>query len=36
MDNSMLNRFYEDNVIMTKDETKQNVDFVIHLVNDIL
>ncbi|CAG2205567.1 unnamed protein product [Mytilus edulis] len=36
MDNAMLNRFYEDNVKMTRDETSQNVNFVTPLVNDIL
>ncbi|VDI50356.1 Hypothetical predicted protein [Mytilus galloprovincialis] len=36
MDNSVLNRFYEDNVKMTRDETSQNVNFVTPLVNDIL
>ncbi|XP_063449019.1 protein mab-21-like 3 [Mytilus trossulus] len=36
MDNTMLNRFYEDNVKMTRDETKQNVEFVKPLVQDIL
>jgi DNA topoisomerase VI subunit A len=36
MDNSMLNRFYEDNVKMTREETKRNVDIVMPLVNDIL
>ena len=32
----MLNRFYEDNVKMTREETKRNVDSVMPLVNDIL
>ena len=32
----MLNRFYEDNVKMSRKETKRNVDIVIPLVNDIL
>ncbi|CAG2185166.1 unnamed protein product [Mytilus edulis] len=36
MDNTILNRFYEDNVKMTRDETKQNVEFVKPLVQDIL
>jgi hypothetical protein len=36
MDNLMLNRFYEDNVKMTREETKRNVDIVMPLVNDIL
>ncbi|XP_052072249.1 protein mab-21-like 3 [Mytilus californianus] len=36
MDNTMLNRFYEDNVKMTRDETSKNVEFVIPLVDDIL
>jgi hypothetical protein len=33
---TVLNRFYEDNVKMTKEETKRNVDIVMPLVNDIL
>jgi hypothetical protein len=32
----MLNRFYEDNVKMTRDETNRNVKIVMPLVNDIL
>ena len=32
----MLNRFYEDNVKMTKEETKRNVDIVMPLVDKIL
>ncbi|XP_071177921.1 cyclic GMP-AMP synthase-like receptor 1 [Mytilus edulis] len=34
--NTMLNNFYEDHVKMTRVETKQNVDFVIPLVNKLL
>ncbi|CAG2185164.1 unnamed protein product [Mytilus edulis] len=36
MDNTMLNKFDEDNVKMTRDETKQNVECVIPIVNNIL
>ncbi|CAC5397076.1 unnamed protein product [Mytilus coruscus] len=36
MDNTMLNRFYEDNVKMTRNETSQNVEFVKPLVHGIL
>jgi hypothetical protein len=36
MDNSMLNRFYEDDVKMSREETKRNVDIVMPLVDDIL
>ena len=32
----MLNRFYEDNVKMTREETKRNVDIVMALVDNIL
>lgn len=32
----MLNRFYEDKVKMSRDETKQNVDIVMPLVDNIL
>lgn len=32
----MLNRFYEDKVKMSREETKQNVDIVMPLVDDIL
>ena len=32
----MLNRFYEDKVKMTREETKRNVDIAMPLVNDIL
>jgi len=32
----MLNHFYEDNVKMTREETKRNVDIVMELVDNIL
>ena len=36
MDNSILNRFYEDNVKMSREETKRNVNIVMALVDNIL
>lgn len=36
MDNTMLNKFYEKNVKMIKDETKQIIDFVNPVVENIL
>lgn len=36
MDNGMLNRFYENEVKMVREETQRNVNFVIPIVHDIL
>lgn len=36
MDNTLLNKFYDDHVKMIRDETKQNIKIVMPIVEDIL
>ncbi|XP_063447832.1 protein mab-21-like 3 [Mytilus trossulus] len=36
MDNTLLNKFYDDHVKMIKNETSQNIEIVIPIVKDIL
>ncbi|CAG2185162.1 unnamed protein product [Mytilus edulis] len=36
MDNTLLNRFYDDHVKMIRDETRQNIKIVMPIVEDVL